>query len=982
MPFYCYFKVTKSVYMRKLLLLVCLIISSNLLHAQKIVTGKVVDAKTGNPLAGATIKSRQTKAGTSTDTEGRFKIQAASDDVLLISIIGYSPQSFPLAGQSELTIALQPASSELQEIVFVGTRGAGRAKTETPVPVDVIKVNQVGLSSGKMDLTSLLNMAAPSFNYNKQSGGDGADAIDLATLRGLGPDQTLVLINGKRQHQTAFVALFGTRGRGNSGTDLNAIPEASIDRVEILRDGASAQYGSDAIAGVMNIILRKDVNHLAVTAGYSGYYDHKFNALYSVQPSQYVTGSKFDGQTFNFGLNDGVAIGRNGGFLNVSLNFLSQGKTFRQVPDTNIYSNAKALPVNNVRRAMGDASVTSGGIMLNSEIPLKGTKSTFYAFGGYNYKNSNAYAYSRNFSGHPERFPTTSTGKLVFVPGIMHQVDPNAPIDTDPSTITGANDIYYNPIEDVHITDGSLAMGFKGTTPGNWDWDISNTAGGNDFHYHGDKTFNASLLDAGINKTHFDDGGFYFFQNTFNASISKHYADVLEGLNLAFGTEYRYEQYGIYKGEEASYTNYSTAPINYTPTNTANPATGAQGFPGFQPLDVIKANRSVLGFYSDIELDLTKRWLIDVAIRFENYNDFGFLSTSKLATRYKLTPNFNIRGSISTGYRAPSLQQINFSNTESNVIAGVPSLVKIAPNYSPITRAAGIPDLKQENSVNASAGFSWKPSREWTITVDGYLVQITNRVVLSGQFQATDTTLNPALTSTLVKLGVNSAQFFANAVNTTNTGVDVVVDYHKRWGHNGFNVLFAGNVQNMTINKINVPDKLNDNFLHQQTFFSVREQYFVKASAPPLKLSLNLQYDIDKFSVGTHFTYFGRIKLEGYGAGSLTSLSGTGQPGDPNLIGTGVTPVVNLGPSADGPLVPEIFNYHGKTVSDIFFSYRFSKKFSLFMGVDNVFNVHPDLGIVPGANAEAFDGETGGPWDAVQMGYNGMHPFAKLAVNL
>lgn len=193
--------------MRKSLLLLSLILSSYLLYSQQIVTGKVVDVKTGNPLSGVSIKSRTTKAGTATDAEGRFKIQCDANDILMISIIGYAPQSLPITGQTTLTIAMVPASSELQEIVFVGTRGAGRAKTETPVPVDVIKVNQVGLATGKMDLTSLLNMAAPSFNYNKQSGGDGADAVDLATLRGLGPDQTLVLINGKRQHQTAFVAL-------------------------------------------------------------------------------------------------------------------------------------------------------------------------------------------------------------------------------------------------------------------------------------------------------------------------------------------------------------------------------------------------------------------------------------------------------------------------------------------------------------------------------------------------------------------------------------------------------------------------------------------------------------------------------------------------------------------------------------------------------------------------------------------------------
>jgi iron complex outermembrane receptor protein len=968
--------------MRKTLLMICLVLSNYLLYAQKMVTGKVVDAKTGTPLVGATVKSRIGKAGTSTNNEGVFSVQVGSaNDMLEISFIGYSPQSFPLNGQTAVTLALQPASTTLTDIVFVGNRGAGRAKTETPVPVDVIKVNQVGLPTGKMELTSLLNMTAPSFNYNKQSGGDGADAIDLATLRGLGPDQTLVLINGKRRHQTAFIALFGTRGRGNSGTDLNAIPEASIDRVEILRDGASAQYGSDAIAGVMNIILKSDVNHLAVTAGYSAYYDHKYNSRNSVQPSQYVTGNWFDGQTFTFGLNHGFSIGPNKGFLNYSLNFLSQGKTFRQVPDTNIFSNPKALPVNNVRRAMGDASVTSGGLMLNSEIPLSGTKTSFYAFGGYNYKNSNAYAYSRNFTGHPERFPNDGNGNLIFVPGIMHFSGPASISYTNPVNIDPAADIYYNPIEDVHITDASLAVGFKGTAS-EWNWDISNTAGGNNFHYYGDGTFNSSLGAAGATKNHFDDGGFYFFQNTTNFDLDKRYDNVAAGMTLAFGAEYRYERYAVYKGEEASYTNYSTQPVAYPNGDTTYPATGAQGFPGFQPSDVHKADRSNVAGYADIAIDITRSWLVDAAVRLENYSDFGFVNTYKLATRVKLSNNVNLRGSISTGYRAPSLQQINFSNTESNVIAGVPSLVKIAPNYSPITGAAGIPDLKQEKSVNASIGGTWKPVNNFTLTVDGYLVKITNRVVLSGTFQATDATLNSNLTNTLQTLKVNSAQFFANAVNTSNYGLDVVADWKQSWGRNKFSVLLAGNLQHMNIDKVNVPAKLNDTYLHQQTFFSGREQYFVKASAPPAKISLNLQYDINKFTIGTHFTYFGKIRLEGYGYSGDNSLTGTGKQGDPNLIGTGITPVVNLGADQSGPLVPEIFNYNGKVVSDLFFSYRFSKTVSLFWGADNIFNVHPDLGIVPGANAQSYDGETGGPWDAVQMGYNGMRLFAKLAINL
>src|SRR5689334_9514137 len=418
----------------KMLLAFALFLCIHAALAQTRFTGRVTDSITGSPLEGVSIKIKSSKAGTTSNKDGVFSIQASSSDVLVFSYVGYTDQEVNVNDQTNIEVKLVPVITDLGQIVTVGTRNGCRIKTESPVPVDVININQAGVPTAKMDLTSVLNYAAPSFNYNKQSGADGADHIDLATLRGLGPDQTLVLVNGKRRHQTAFVAVFGTRGRGNSGTDLNALPSSAIERVEILRDGASAQYGSDAIAGVMNLILRRDVNHLAVTAGYSAYYDHKYNSRNSVQPSQYVTGNRFDGQTFTFGLNHGFSIGPNKGFLNYSLNFLSQGKTFRQVPDTNIFSNSKALPVNNVRRAMGDASVTSGGLMLNSEIPLT-TKTSFYAFGGYNYKNSNAFAYSRNFTGHPERFPNDGNGNLIFVPGIMHFSGPASVSYTDPVNI-------------------------------------------------------------------------------------------------------------------------------------------------------------------------------------------------------------------------------------------------------------------------------------------------------------------------------------------------------------------------------------------------------------------------------------------------------------------------------------------------------------------------------------------------------------------
>ncbi|NML40542.1 TonB-dependent receptor [Chitinophaga sp. G-6-1-13] len=928
------------------------------------VTGKVTDASTGSPLEGITVRIKSVAKGTQTNKDGIYQLDVPAGASLEFSAIGFNTVETNVNGRTEINIQLVSTATELTQIVLVGTRGGGRAKTETPVPVDVISVNQAGLPSAKMELTSLLNAAAPSFNYNKQSGSDGADQIDLATLRGLGPDQTLVLINGKRRHQTAFVSVFGTRGRGNSGTDLNAIPESAIDRVEILRDGASAQYGSDAIAGVINIILKKDVNRLTFNAGYAGYYDHKYNTYFKRDLQQYPYSNAIDGNTVTLGVNYGVPIGKHNGFINFSGNFLRQGKTFRQVLDTNL-NNTNGLPINTGRRAHGDGSVTSGGGMINMEVPVGSSNTTVYAFGGYNYKSSDAYAYTRTFhgfnplsSGHTDRFPTGPGGNLIFYPGIMESIP----------TPGGLPDTVFNPHIQTHIQDLSLAAGVKGSTGNDWKWDLSNTFGRNDFRFFGDKTFNASL--GASTPTHFKDGGFSFTQNTANLTFSKDIPHIGAGFNLALGAEYRYEQYRIYAGEEASYTNYDP---------TFNKATGAQGFPGYRPTDVVKANRSNFAGFVDAEWDITRKFLLGGAVRVENYSDFGFTSNYKLAARFKAAPGFNIRGSVSTGYRAPSLQQINYSSQFTNVQGGRITEVKIAPNNNPITKAAGIPDLKQEKSVNASLGFSLKPISDLTITLDGYLVKVKDRIVLSGQFNAGDATLDKAFQDALKALHIDNAQFFANAVNTTNYGLDMVVDYNKKWNNQHFRVLFTGNIQHMNIDKINVPDKLNDSYLHRGEFFSEREQHFVLASAPPAKLGLNVEYGIKKVSVGARVTYFGKIVLLGYGFAGDPAKEGTGLPGDPNLAGTGISPLVAL--DKDGTLVPEQFNYKGKAVTDLYASYRFSSHISWFIGADNIFNVHPDLGYVPGAKLSAYDGETGGPWDAVQMGFNGMRVFTKIALN-
>ena len=955
--------------MKKLILSLTLIFCNYLLFAQQTFTLKITDAKTGNPLS-VSAKIKSTKKGGVSNSDGVLKIQANVNDVLEISAVGYTTKSVTLKGESEIAIAMEAGLVELGDIVVLGTRGAPRAKTETAVPVDVIKINQVGLPTAKMDLTSILNVAAPSFNYNKQSGADGADHIDIGTLRGLGADHTLVLINGKRRHPTAFVGLFGTRGRAGSGVDLNGFPQAEVDRIEILRDGASAQYGSDAIAGVINIVLKKDINHLSVNAGWSGYYDTKNNSRKYNANNDYYSGNAVDGNTFSASLNHGVAIGKNGGFINYSADYRTQGKTYRAAPVSANYATDKyALPdINYGRRAFGDGSITTGGAMYNMEIPTStGKKTTFYSFGGYNYKSSDAFAYTRSHGSKPERFPSREDGSLIMVPSIMRT--------------TKVGSIYYNPHIQTHIKDAAFAMGIKGNAGNDWTWDLSNNTGTNNFHYYGDKTFNASVI-GDASQTHFDDGGFSFLQNATNLDFSKSINSVAEGLNLAFGGEFRYEKYKIFQGEERSYKGYHPDPILYpnllppnptaddTTNATRTPASGSQGFPGFSNTDQVSAHRTNVGIYGDAEINVTKEWLVDGAARFENYSDFGSVLTGKLATRYKLADNFNIRGSVSTGFRAPSLAQINFSNTLTSFSNGALVQSLVAPNTSAIARAAGIPKLKQEKSVNASLGFTFKPAKAFTITVDGYVVKMKDRVVLSGLFSKDDATLPPAFTSQF-PAEVSTAQFFANAVNTTNYGIDIVADYTKKWGKNTLRFLLAGNFQTINIDKINIPAALNGTPLSRKTFYSDREEAFLKASAPNSKVSLGIDYLMGAFGVKVQLTSFGTVKLTGFGDGA--------SPIGDNPNYSGINPQV---PADNGSgYVPEIFNYGGKITTDVSVSYKFSNKISLFIGADNLLNVHPDLGVNPLAKNWYGDNESGGPWDSVQMGFNGTRLFTKLAFN-
>jgi len=919
------------------LFLVFFSLSSLASFAQSQTIKGVVNDSKGNALEGVTIKVVASKAVTTSSKNGSFSIAANTSDVLEFSSIGFETKK-QLAVGASMNIILTASTSDLQDVILVGSRGAGRVKTESPVPVDVIKLTEVGMNTARMDLTSTLNFVAPSFNYNKQSGADGADHVDIGTLRGLGPDQTLVLINGKRRHSTALVGLFGTRGRGGSGVDLNGFPMSAVDRIEILRDGASAQYGSDAIAGVMNIVLRKNTNEWNITTGMAGYYDKKFNTNQFKNNKDYLYSGPIDGVTSSVSANRGFDIGKKGGFINLSFDALDQGKTFRQASSSNI-EDKYGLPTNTWRQGFGDGSMHSIGTMFNMEVPL-GDDIKFYAFGSFNSKKSDAYAYTRNWSARPTRFPVNAKGGLIFVPDIMFT--------------SGSGDTSYNPHIQANIQDISIVTGFSKTSNRGWDWDLSNAFGNNNFHYFGDGTFNASNI-GNISQTHFDDGGFNFLQNTSNLDISKQFGKLNNGgIKVSYGGELRFEEYSIFKGEINSYK-------AFTNNLGLEQAPGSQGFPGFSPDDKVKANRIVTGAYSDIEFTPSEMFLITGAVRAENYSDFGSVATFKTSARLKLSNNFNVRGSFSTGYRAPSLQQKYFSNTLTSFSNGGLVQSRIARNDDLISKLAGIPSLKQETSTNMSLGFSWKPAKGLTLTVDGYSIKMKDRVVLSGLFSASDESLPTALTSKLNGLGVSTAQFFANAVNTTNTGVDFVADYQKKISATEkFKFLFVANIQNITIDEIHVPAALSTTEYNANTFFNDREKYFLKASAPKSKFSTSFDYTKNKVSIGTRLTYFGSLALTGFG-----------------YNGDGINPEVPSDAN-ENIMLPEVFNYSGKISTDLYLNVQVNKKMSWVLGADNILNVHPDFAVNPQAKYWAGDNETGGPWDGVQMGYNGMRIFSKL----
>ncbi|WP_426060190.1 TonB-dependent receptor [Hymenobacter sp. B1770] len=837
--------------------LIC-VVSSTAWGQSASLSGQVLDP-TGRPVIGATVVEKGTNNGTATDGEGRFTLRTrTAQPRLVISSLGYATREEVATGGS-LSISLAESSTSLDAVQVVGSRSANRSVTDSPSPVDIIDIREVTAKTGQLDVNQLLQFVAPSFNSNRQTGSDGADHVDPASLRGLGPDQTLVLVNGKRQHQSALVNLFGSRGRGNTGTDLNVIPAASIERIEILRDGAAAQYGSDAIAGVINIVLKSSVKELTASANY-GVYDAKYRR----------DDKRFDGGNFNANVNYGVGLGENGSFINATLDYNKRQHTQRaNVPSPNGLA----------RREYGDPEISNASLYLNSKFALS-NKAHVYAFGGLNKRKGDAYAWTR-FADDDRNVPA------IYPDG-------------------------FDPIISSDILDASAVAGVR-TSLGEWELDISNNFGSNRFEYGLRNTLNASK--GAASPTSFNAGGFQLQQNVVNVGLTRNYKTVLQGLNLAAGAEARREWYSLFAGEEGSYRNYDP-----------NLSGGSQGFPGYQPSDAIKAQRDNLGAYVDAELSVTQRWLLAGALRFENYSDFGSTLNYKASTRYNVTDFLTVRGTLSTGFRAPSLAQKNFNSTFTNFISGSPVEVLLARNNSAVTQKLGIPSLKQETSTSANVGFTSRLGSSVNLTVDGYYIKVKDRVVLTSQFSADD----PVIGADLVALNVDQAQFFANAADTRSLGLDVVLNHFVAVGTGRLTSTVAANFNSLRIDRVQTSGRLVG---REDDFFGPREQAFVKASAPPSKINLTFDYQVSRWGALLRFVRFDEVTL----------LDFDNEP----------------------------MKYDSRITTDLTLSYALTPHLQLAVGSSNLFGVFPTL----------FDPqrtETGGAWDPVQMGSNGRFLFGKL----
>lgn len=890
----------------------------------------VVKDNNGQPVADATVVIDGKKNGVLTDNNGKYSFVVGPGQYTVIaSYVGATPQKQSVtvaSGKvSEANLTL-PFGQQLNDVVVVGSRSSNvRSRTQTAVPVDVISAKEL-FNTGQIEPTQAIAQVAPSFNSSRQTLADGSDHIDPATLRGLGPDQVLVLVNGKRRYTTSLINLNGTVGKGAVGTDLNAIPASAIERIEVLRDGASSQYGSDAIAGVVNVVLKKNTGTQVNT-----------------QFGQQYAG---DGQVAQLGFTHGFKFKNPKDYLTLNADIRYRGATNRAGDYTGpVYVNWA------VSRNTGEsdaAFIARKTTLYNQDQALK-AQNNFSTKKNIDFGNSKLKNLAFDLNGGNQ---LSENVQFYYNAGVSYRKGDAGALYRYPyQTTQNIAEIYPNgflPHILSDVWDKNLQAGIKFTSAG-WKWDISNTFGGNSFAYHVDNSLNASQYTLGASApTSFYSGTTKFNQNTFNVDVTKDLSQqlsVFKTFNLAFGGEYRLDNYGIVAGDEASYTNY---------TPSSGKAGGAQAFPGFQPSNSVNAFRNIGGVYADVESDITDRLLIDAAVRFENYSDFGSNLAGKLAARYKLTNFLSLRGDINNGFRAPSLQQRYYSSV-STVFVNVngvltPRQVGTFRNNSDVAKAFGIPSLEAEKSLNGSLGLTVNAGG-FSLTADAYSISIRNRIVLTGQFSRSNTTVDQLLSS---YPDVNAAQFFTNAINTQTQGLDVVASYKLNLSKDQtLNLSLASNFnQTKVYGQVKGTDKIPaDQF--GNTLFNRQERGRIEKGQPRSKITASGNYQWGKFGTVLRVTRYGETE----------SLN------------------------ASNPVLDE--KYSAKALTDLALSYQVSKVVQITIGANNLFDVYPDKikntqSLSPYTTASALDNTSYGrmPYgrDAIQFGFNGGYYYASVGL--
>ncbi|RMF13005.1 MAG: TonB-dependent receptor, partial [Alphaproteobacteria bacterium] len=706
---------------------------------------------------------------------------------------------------------------ELEQILVVGSRRRGRTVADSPVPIDVVSADAI-LSDGFTETNLILANLLPSFNFPQPSITDGTDSIRPATLRGLGPDQTLVLVNGKRRHASALLNVNGSVGRGSSAVDLNTIPPTAIQRIEVLRDGAAAQYGSDAIAGVINVVLKDSPEGGSLSATYGQFVTTldgvpdiagvalDENGLPQLDDRGNIvlvpTGKNrkaHDGETLTVRGDLGLPVGEEG-FFHIAGEYRDRNPTnragFDPRPQFADLSDVREITFNRLNHRFGNSDLRDINVFYNAGVPINDSFE-FYSFGSLGDRRSESagfYRRAKDSRNVPEIYPDG------FLPMIR-----------------------------VNVNDWSAAGGVRGETAG-WNVDTSLVWGVDEVNFGVTNSLNTSL--GPTSPTEFDAGALRFRQFTWNTDLQREFdIDGLESpLTVAFGGEYRDERYQVIAGEPASY-------IKGPFTGSA----GSQVFPGFQPSNEVTGDRHSWAFYTELDADVTQDWNVSVAGRFEDYSDFGSTLNGKLATRYQLIPELAVRGSVSSGFRAPSLSQRFFTSTATVFIGGEPFEVGTFPVESPVAQALGAKPLKPEKSVNFSAGLVADPTDELNVTLDYYRITIDKRIVLTENLSSS--VVVPILTAAGIT-GVQRARFFINGIDTRTQGIDLVATWKRDAGNLGnFDLTVGFNYNDTKITRFRAaPGPLAAVDLTGEDLFSRREQLRFEKGQPKTKLNVTLNW--------------------------------------------------------------------------------------------------------------------------------------------